>query len=86
MAVNHASVSKAPGIARSTLYRHWPEAIRLRDDAFKPAARSLKAAPETQGPLRADLKRMLTLLLIALTETPWSRIAPQVISAAQARG
>lgn len=82
LAVTHASVSKTTGISRSTLYRHWPEINRLRNDAFKRAATPSKFAPKTDGPLRTDLTWMLGMLMAALNETPWGQIAPQVIAAA----
>lgn len=82
LAVTHASVSKATGISRSTLYRHWPVIDRLRNDTFKLAATPPEIAPKTHGPLRADLTWMLGILMTALNETPWGQIAPQVIAAA----
>lgn len=82
LAVTHASVGKATGISRSTLYRHWPEIDRLRNDAFKRAATPSKTAPKTNGPLRTDLTWLLNILMTALNETPWGQIAPQVIAAA----
>jgi len=81
-AVTHGAVSKATGIARSTLYRHWPEVEGLRNDAFGRAARSAPTAPRTAGPLRADLEWLLGFLVRALNDAPWGRIAPQVIAAA----
>lgn len=82
LAVTHASVSKATGISRSTLYRHWPEIDRLRNELFKRAATPSEIAPKTNGPLRADLAWILGILVDALNETPWGHIAPQVIAAA----
>lgn len=82
LAVTHGSVSKATGISRSTLYRHWPKIVLLRNDTFKRAASPSKIAPKTNGPLRADLTWLLGILLAALNETPWGQIAPQVIAAA----
>lgn len=82
LAVTHGSVSKATGISRSTLYRHWREIKQLRNDAFKRAASPSKMPPMTNGPLRADLVRMLSTLMAALNETPWGQIAPQVVAAA----
>lgn len=82
LAVTHGSVGKATGISRSTLYRHWPKVEKLRNDAFKRAASTAKVAPKTDGPLRADLTWLLSILVSALTETPWGQIAPQVIAAA----
>jgi len=82
LAVTHASVSKITSISRSTLYRHWPQIDRLRNDAFKRAASPSSIPPATDGPLRADLSRILSILVAALNETPWGVIAPQVIAAA----
>ncbi len=54
----------------------------MRNDAFKRAATPTYIAPQTDGPLRADLTWLLGILLAALNETPWGQIAPQVIAAA----
>jgi len=82
LSVTHAAISKMTGISRSTLYRHWPEIDRLRNDAFKRAASPSSIPPATNGPLRADLSWLLGILVAALNETPWGTIAPQVIAAA----
>lgn len=82
LAVTHGAISKATGISRSTLYRHWPEIGRLRNDAFKRIATPSKIAPKTSGPLRADLTWLLGILMGALNETPWGKVAPQVIASA----
>jgi AcrR family transcriptional regulator len=82
LSVTHGSVSKITGISRSTLYRHWPQIDRLRNDAFKRAASPSSIPPATDGPLRADLSWLLGILVAALNETPWGAIAPQVIAAA----
>lgn len=82
LAVNHGTVSKKTGISRSTIYRHWPELIKLRNDTFMRAASPPNMAPKTNGPLRADLTWLLGILMAALNETAWGKIAPQVIAAA----
>ncbi len=82
LAVTHASVSEATGISRSTLYRHWPQIDRMRNDAFKRAASPSNIPPATDGPLRTDLTWVLGILVSALNDTPWGPIAPQVIAAA----
>lgn len=82
LAVTHGAISKATGISRSTLYRHWPRLEALRNDAFLRAATSPNVAPRTNGPLRADLAWMMGKLRAALNETQWGQIAPQVIAAA----
>jgi AcrR family transcriptional regulator len=82
LAVTYASVSKATGISRSTLYRHWPEIAQLRNNAFGRCTTPSDIAPKTNGPLRADLTWMLGILMDALNETPWGQVAPQVIATA----
>jgi len=82
LAVTHAAISARTGISRSTLYRHWPKLDALRNAAFSRAATGPKDEPRTDGPLRTDLTWMIGRLVIALNETPWGKIAPQVIAAA----
>ncbi len=80
--VTHGAVSKATGISRSTLYRHWPDARSLRDAAFRCIATPPNIPPKTDGPLRSDLRWLLGILMGALNDTPWGQIAPQVVAAA----
>ena len=82
LAVTHAAISAETGISRSTLYRHWPKLEDLRNAAIARAATGPNIAPRTNGPLRTDLTWILGHLMTALNETPWGRIAPQVIAAA----
>ncbi len=82
LAVTHGAVSAKTGVSRSTLYRHWPDIVQLRNDAFKRAATPPKIAAKTNGPLHADLSWMLGILMSALNETQWGQIAPQVMAAA----
>ncbi|MEM8539530.1 MAG: TetR-like C-terminal domain-containing protein [Pseudomonadota bacterium] len=82
LAVTHGSVSKATGISRSTLYRHWPEVALLRNHALRSAAVPPNNPPLTDGPLRVDLAWTMNALMSALNETAWEQVAPQVIAAA----
>ena len=82
LAVTHAAISAHTGISRSTLYRHWPKLDALRNAAFGRAATGPKDEHPTDGPLKADLTWMIGRLVTALNETPWGKIAPQVIAAA----
>ena len=81
-ALTHAAVGKATGISRSTLYRHWPNLEDLRNATFTRARRGGASPEPTNGPLQADLRWILGTLVCALTETPWGKIAPQVIGSA----
>lgn len=82
LAVTHAAVNARTGISRSTLYRHWPKLEALRNDAFLRAATSPVFRASTDGPLRDDLRTIMNNLMAALKDTPWGRIAPQVIAVA----
>lgn len=81
-AVTHGAISSATGISRSTLYRHWPKLADLRNAAIARAATGPNSKPRTNGPLRTDLTWILGHLMTALNDTPWGKIAPQVIAAA----
>lgn len=81
-AVTHGSISSATGISRSTLYRHWPKLDDLRNAAIARAATGPNSQPRTNGPLRTDLTWILGHLMTALNDTPWGKIAPQVIAVA----
>ena len=82
LAVTHATVNKGTGISRSTLYRHWPDINKLRNDTFKQSAKADGTNIKTNGSLRADLVWLLSFLLTALNKRPWGKIVPQVIATA----
>ncbi|NNE54394.1 MAG: TetR/AcrR family transcriptional regulator [Flavobacteriales bacterium] len=82
LAVTHAAISAKTGISRSTLYRHWPKLDELRNAAFARAASTPRNLPRTNGPLKTDLIWILGHLMMALNETPWGYVAPQIIAAA----
>ena len=83
LAVTHASISARTGISRSTLYRHWATPDDLLNSAFLRAISAQVFPPKPNGPLEADLRWLLEPLVTALEETPWGRIAPQVVAAAE---
>ncbi len=82
LAVTHGNVCRGSGISRSTLYRHWPKLEDLRNAAFARATRGGTRQEPTNGPLHKDLKWILGTLVSALNESPWGKIAPQVIGTA----
>jgi len=82
LAVTHAAINRGTGISRSTLYRHWPKLEDLRNAAFARAATGPKNKPRTNGPLKTDLIWIIGHLMTALNDTPWGKIAPQVIAVA----
>ena len=82
LAVTHGAIGRETGISRSTLYRHWPKLDDLRNAAFARATQGGTSPPPTDGPLEADLVWIVGTLASALNETPWGKIAPQVIGTA----
>ena len=82
LAVTHGAISRETGISRSTLYRHWPKLEDLRNAAFARAATGPRNQPRTNGPLKIDLTWIIGNLMTALNDTPWGKIAPQVIAMA----
>ena len=65
-AVTHVAVAARSGVGRTTLYRHWPEAVGMLQDAI--AERMSQVRPELTGDLRADLRQQLNGLRILLHE------------------
>lgn len=82
LTVTHAAIGEKTGISRSTLYRHWPKLEELRNAVFVHAATGPKYAPKTEGPLRADLTWLLGQMMIALNESDWGKVVPQIIAVA----
>ena len=82
LSVTHGAINRETGISRSTLYRHWPKLEDLRNAAFARAATGPDSVPKTNGPLKTDLIWIIGRLMTALNDTPWGKIAPQVIAMA----
>jgi len=82
LAITHGAINAKTGISRSTLYRHWPKLDDLRNAAFARAATGNNNEPRTNGPLKTDLLWMIGKLVTALNDTPWGKVAPQIIAAA----
>ena len=72
-AVTPHRVSKVTGIARSTIYRHWPDPVSLLMDAIDSAL-----APDytlsTIGDVRADLTTALESIRLRLNRRPFRAI------------
>jgi AcrR family transcriptional regulator len=83
-AVTALRVSEATGIARTTIYRHWPD----RTDLLRDAVASDEAEPdiELSGEIRADLIVMLTIMAERLARRRGSRMMAVAIERAGLRG
>jgi AcrR family transcriptional regulator len=67
-AVTPVRISDATGIARTTIYRHWPNRRDLIADAI--AAHKLEWQIESSGDLRTDLRTYLQRVVTRLTAGP----------------
>ena len=78
-------VSARSGVARTTIYRHWPEPQVLLLDAFRsvkfPAEHTPRFAPTAD--LHADLVREMRGLAAGLTSSDWVEVLPAIIEAVE---
>lgn len=76
------AIAERSGVARSTIYRNWPDRDKLLAEAFQQAHG--KAAPriETTGELRSDLRQLADALVGSLTSDAWACTVPSLIGAA----
>jgi AcrR family transcriptional regulator len=75
------AIAAASGVAKSTIYRHWRTREQLCIDAYRSVVQP-QETPNT-GVTRADLITLLTRLTEGLTVSPWARILPSLIDAAE---
>ena len=78
--VSVGEVSRRSGVAKTTIYRHWPSREALLLDACSQAS-SKPQDPDT-GSLKGDLGR-LAGGIAALLQEPWSSVLPSIIDAAE---
>jgi AcrR family transcriptional regulator len=74
-------ISARSGVAKTTIYRHWPNKNDLLAAAME-RFHSREDAPDT-GDLREDLVGLLTNLARALAEDAWSKSLPSIIVASE---
>lgn len=70
-AVSVEAVAAASGVAKTTIYRHWPGRAQLLSDALRGMTCSFP--PPDTGDVREDLVRLLGGLAHALRTEPWAR-------------
>jgi AcrR family transcriptional regulator len=73
-------VSRRSGVAKTTIYRHWPSREALLLDACSQAS-SKPQDPDT-GSLKGDLERLAGGIAARLQQ-PWSSVLPSIIDAAE---
>jgi AcrR family transcriptional regulator len=75
------AVSKRSGVAKTTIYRHWPSRTALLLEACARMG-SRPAAPDT-GSLRGDLTALAMYLAGQLRSACWATVLPSIIDAAE---
>jgi len=76
------AISARSGVARTTIYRHWPDAADLMADAL---AGVITPCPEPDtGTLRGDLTVILRELAATLVSSATAQVLPPMIFAAEA--
>jgi TetR/AcrR family transcriptional regulator of autoinduction and epiphytic fitness len=76
------AVAAASGVAKSTIYRHWPTRLSLLRDAMEGLNRQPQVASGA-GPARARVERLLEHLATALSDSVLSACIPALIEAAE---
>jgi AcrR family transcriptional regulator len=74
-------VSRRSGVAKTTIYRHWPSRSALLLDACSNLG-AKPQAPDT-GTLEGDLTALATSMARRLRSERWASILPSVIDAAE---
>ena len=73
-------VSRRSGVAKTTIYRHWPSRNSLLMDACSKLS-SRPQAPDT-GSVKGDLE-LLAVMVSQKLHQPWSTVLPSIIDAAE---
>jgi TetR/AcrR family transcriptional regulator of autoinduction and epiphytic fitness len=80
-AVTIEAVAARSGVAKSTIYRHWPGRLELINDAFH------ELKPPVPGPCEGDVRdrivSMLENLARNVADSTWSLCLPALIDAAE---
>ena len=74
------AIAHRSGVAKTTIYRHWPESSQLVLDAIRGLAEPC-AAPDT-GTLRGDLTAIVEGMADNITTSALARVLPSLIDAA----
>jgi AcrR family transcriptional regulator len=71
-ALSHRRVAELAGVGRATVYRHWPDRVRLLRDACAAEMAAIHTTPT--GELREDLLAELQVLRVALADLGVGRV------------
>jgi AcrR family transcriptional regulator len=75
-------ISRRSGVAKTTIYRHWPNRSALVIDACSRMTDGQEAPPDT-GSLEGDLRAILAGIADLLGTARWSSILPSIVDAAE---
>lgn len=73
------AVAGRSGVAKTTIYRHWPALADLLIDAFEELVQPPGAPPPDTGSLRGDLRAALERLAAALVGSGLGRVLPAMV-------
>jgi AcrR family transcriptional regulator len=74
-------ISRRSGVAKTTIYRHWPTRTDLLRDACSTLSTPLET-PNTEN-FRADVTTLTTRLAHVLRSAKWTSVLPSIIDAAE---
>ena len=75
-------ISRRSGVAKTTIYRHWPNRSALVIDACSRMTDSEQEPPDT-GSLEGDVRAIVTNIAELLETARWSAIVPSIVDAAE---
>ncbi len=75
-------ISRRSGVAKTTIYRHWPNRSALVIDACSRMTDSEVEPPDT-GSLEGDVRAILTHIAQLLATARWSSIVPSIVAVAE---
>src|SRR5580658_1221997 len=75
-------ISRRSGVAKTTIYRHWPNRSALVIDACLRMTDGEEMPPDT-GSLEGDVRAILTNIAELLATARWSSIVPSIVDVAE---
>ena len=82
-AVSIDEVARRSGIAKTTIYRHWPSRSALLLDACSRLGTRQTAPDIDTGSLSGDLRILINQLAAELRSARWPAVLPSIIDAAE---
>ena len=76
------AIAERSGVAKSTLYRHWPSIDALILDVFRAAAPKL-VEPDPEASFEEALRQQVVSVAATLTDPQWIRLLPDLLALRQ---